>query len=197
MSHIRNDWPNQIRLQFLAVCYVIGLGLTQTWEHNRPHHVWLDVTAMLLVLCGIGIRLWAMATISHQNDQQIVDVGLYSITRNPQYWGTFLIVIAQCCAWQSVSLLVMSFVLVILYLCYVVPSEERQLRVRFGEAYTRYQTRVPGWWPRWSAYVHDPQLDFHSTGIRREFQRDLCWSAMTAAACWYSSFAHLANVTHH
>lgn len=197
MGHFRNDWPGRIRLQFMAVCYIIGLGLTQTWEHNRPHHAWLDVTAMFLVSCGVGIRLWAMATISHQNNQQIVDVGLYSITRNPQYWGTFLIVIAQCCAWQSISLVVMSLVPVIMYLCYVVPSEERQLRTRYGEAYTNYQTRVPTWWPRWSAYIRDSHLDFRSTGIRKEFQRDLCWSAMTAAACCYSFFSHLTHVTHH
>lgn len=197
MNSIRHEWSNRIRLQFMAVCYIIGLGLTQTWEHNRPHHVWLDGAAMLLVICGVVIRVWAMATITLPMNQQFVDVGLYSITRHPQHWGTFLIVLAQCCAWQSLSLVVMSIVPVILYLFYIVPSEERQLRARFGEAYTRYQSRVPSWWPHWSAYVRAPQLDFHSAGIRIEFRRDLCWSAMTAAACWYSSFAHLVHVPHH
>jgi len=190
MNTLRNNWSSRVRLPLTAGCYIAGLGLATTWEHNRPHQLWLDVLAIGLVLCGVGVRLWAIATIANRSGKTVTDVGLYSVTRNPLDWGTLLIVLAQCFAWQSVSLAVMSLVPVTLYLYGVVPAEERLLRARFGEAYDHYRSRVPRWWPLWSAYVRDESLNFRTAGFRKEVRLDLCWITLTAIACWYASIAN-------
>jgi protein-S-isoprenylcysteine O-methyltransferase Ste14 len=75
----------------------------------------------------------------------LVETGLYRCTRNPIYIGIvifyFGLTIVATSAWM---LLLLIPVLIILQRG-VVEREEAYLQAKFGEAYRKYQTRVPRW----------------------------------------------------
>src|SRR5580704_15985945 len=78
---------------------------------SRP---WLDSTSLgglacttvgwLLFLTGGVFRLWATLHIGGRKGRIVVDDGPYSLTRNPLYFGIFLMTLSVAAFLQSVAL---------------------------------------------------------------------------------------------
>lgn len=107
--------------------------------------------ALLLVVLGEGLRLWAVGTIGRRSRTvgsavgALVDVGPYARLRNPLYVGNLMI-------WAGYSIVAWPVVLVVLPLLVahyvlIVRWEEEQLLAQMGTAYQGYLQRVPRWWP--------------------------------------------------
>jgi protein-S-isoprenylcysteine O-methyltransferase Ste14 len=107
----------------------------------------------LIVVFAIMLFVWSIRTFrsagtpvpGNQPTTAIVKVGPYRFSRNPIYLGFSLfqtgIALGVNDAWILITLLpaiaLMSFV--------VIPREERYLKARFGEEYTRYEASVRRW----------------------------------------------------
>jgi hypothetical protein len=57
------------------------------------------------------------------------------------------------------------------YSMYLVPSEERKLEQRFGDAYRRYRDRTPRFLPRWRQFHTNPVIRVRVQGLAREMGR--------------------------
>jgi protein-S-isoprenylcysteine O-methyltransferase Ste14 len=98
-----------------------------------------------VALAGVLVRGWASGHIM-KNDR-LATSGPYAHTRNPLYFGSFLIAagFALAAHW-SVLLVVVVFFLLIYY-----PTMRREIvniRSRFPEAYAQYAANVPLFFPR-------------------------------------------------
>ena len=98
-----------------------------------------------IALVGVLIRAWASGHIT--KNEKLATTGPYAHTRNPLYFGSFLIAagFAVAAHW-SLLLLVIGF-WVLIY----APTMEREranIRERFPEAYDEYSRNVPGFVPR-------------------------------------------------
>lgn len=98
-----------------------------------------------IALIGVLIRAWASGHIV--KNEKLATTGPYAHTRNPLYFGSFLIAagFAVAAHW-SLLLLVIGF-WVLIY----APTMEREranIRERFPEAYDEYSKNVPGFVPR-------------------------------------------------
>jgi protein-S-isoprenylcysteine O-methyltransferase Ste14 len=107
-----------------------------------------------LALVGLAIRAWAAGHIV-KNDR-LATTGPYAHTRNPLYFGSFLIAAGFAIAahWSLLLLVVAFFALV-----YgpTIEKERVKISARFPEEYARWEQNVPAFVPRPTAW-RDPMV---------------------------------------
>ncbi|HUQ19301.1 MAG TPA: isoprenylcysteine carboxylmethyltransferase family protein [Gemmatimonadaceae bacterium] len=110
----------------------------------RPTPIAL-ITGGAIALVGVGVRAWASGHIS--KNQSLAVSGPYAHTRNPLYFGSFLIAAGFAVAAHWALLLVVIAFWILVY----APTMEREranISGRFPEAYAQYSTNVPAFVPR-------------------------------------------------
>src|SRR5687767_13700917 len=117
--------------------------------YARPELLPLIVGAMI-ALIGVVIRGWASGHI--RKNQQLAISGPYAYTRNPLYFGSFLIAAGFAIAahWSLLLLVIAFFALV-----YAPKIEAERLNIlgRFPDAYPGYAENVPAFFPRARAWA--------------------------------------------
>ncbi|MBY0406885.1 MAG: isoprenylcysteine carboxylmethyltransferase family protein [Rickettsiales bacterium] len=101
-----------------------------------------------LVVAGAMGRVYCALFISGRKSTELVQVGPFSVVRNPLYVFSFLALLGcglQTGMFTIVALLVAGFAL---YYPQVVEKEEAKLRAIFGAEYDTYSQRVPRWKPK-------------------------------------------------
>lgn len=98
-----------------------------------------------VALGGVLVRAWASGHIV--KNERLATTGPYAHTRNPLYFGSFLIAAGFAIAahWSLLLLVIVFFVLI------YAPTMEREranIRNRFPDAYDEYSRNVPGFVPR-------------------------------------------------
>lgn len=110
----------------------------------RPSPLTLAVGGAL-ALVGLGVRAWAAGHIV-KNDR-LATTGPYAHTRNPLYFGSFLIAAGFAIAahWSLLLLVVAFFALV-----YgpTIEKERAKISARFPDEYARWEQNVPAFVPR-------------------------------------------------
>ncbi len=120
-------------------------------------------------LVGLGVALYALASVveircrrfltlrtlvgipelkaADEGPGKLLDEGIYAHVRHPRYLGIMLGGAGlTCIANYQATWVLMAALVPVVYLLTVI--EERELRVRFGEQYTRYAEQVPRIIPR-------------------------------------------------
>jgi len=111
---------------------------------------YLLMAGIPLALLGALIRAWASGHL--RKNAELATSGPYAHTRNPLYFGSF--VMAAGCAiaggvwWLAVWLLL--FFLLIYWP--VMQAEAAYMRTLFGDAYTEWSANVPLFFPRLTPY---------------------------------------------
>jgi len=82
-----------------------------------------------------------------QKQGRLATTGPYGRIRHPQYVGFIVIMLGFLLQWPTILTLAMFPLLVFMYV-HLAHAEEAEARQAFGDAYARYATRVPGWFPR-------------------------------------------------
>ncbi len=134
----------------------------------RPTVVSLAVGGLLAVF-GLLIRAWAAGHI-HKFERLAV-TGPYSFTRNPLYFGTFLLAAGFAVA---AGVWWLAIVVGVLYLSIYFPVmrvEEGDLRSRFGGEFESYARDVPQFFPRLTPWKKmDAGFDFQLYLRNREYE---------------------------
>jgi protein-S-isoprenylcysteine O-methyltransferase Ste14 len=185
---LRNSWAYQYRMQVTAVVMGAAWGyvaLSRPWIDPGSAVAWLfDGAAWMAFLGGTLLRLWATLWIAGRKKQTLVDDGPYRACRNPLYLGTFAMGIGIGLFLKSLVFAAGLGVVVLLYLWFVVPAEERYMHSRFAADYDAYCARVPRWMPRLRLLRRDEI--FHQAADRgalyRECGRMMCWLLLAALA---------------
>ena len=87
--------------------------------------------------------------------------GLYSLVRNPLYWGNGLIFAGLLTVYANPMALAIFVVFLFLQYHFIVLAEETFLCERYGQAYADYCGRVNRWLPRFRDYAR-PGRSFRS-----------------------------------
>ena len=135
----------------------------------------------LVAIIGLLIRAWASGHI--RKNQNLAVSGPYAYTRNPLYFGSFVLglgfVVASGVWW-------LSLVFVALFLGIYLPVmrvEANDLTELFGEDYQKYAAQVPLFFPRITAYkAFDTKFDIGLYLRYREYRAALglifAWSVL-------------------
>lgn len=120
--------------------------------------IWAQPTMLTLAVggaiafAGVLVRAWASGHIS--KNRRLAVTGPYAHTRNPLYFGSFLIGAGFAVAAHWGLLLVVIAFWALVY----APTMERErlnIRERFPDAYDRYSANVPAFVPRMTPWRDD------------------------------------------
>ena len=131
-------------LMFLAAFVVAGLNFRFGWIVMPA---WVSYAAAVVFLLAYGLyaevlreNVWLSRTIEVQENQKVVDTGLYGLVRHPMYLSTLLLFLAMPLVLGSV----ISFVIMLAYIPIIAKRirNEEQVLEKGLEGYTDYKKRV-------------------------------------------------------
>ncbi|MFW9854847.1 MAG: methyltransferase family protein [Candidatus Thorarchaeota archaeon] len=106
----------------------------------------LPLILVVLLIALTGVSEMGLKVAETHRAAEIIDSGIYSHIRHPQYVGAFLAHLALSILFSSFySLLITPFIGGYLY--FLVWKEEKELLKEFGSTYEAYQSRVPKFFP--------------------------------------------------
>ena len=140
-----------VRKAVLAAGVAVGLlffAVTNSYSPSgsNAHELIEWVGIVLIVICIIG-RTWTSLYISGRKITELVEVGPYSVTRNPLYAFSILGAVGFGAQQGSILTAVTFGVLAWLAFNVVASREEHLLAELHGAAYADYQARVPRFLP--------------------------------------------------
>lgn len=167
----RSRWVNargSIGLLIMAPFLALAVCSAPHWRHGSWMDLQMEIVGWIVFVAGAAFRFWAAVYIGGRKGQALSTDGPYSITRNPLYFGTFLMLVAFVVFMQSLTFAVGAFASASVYLVMTIQSEERRLKHRFGAAYAAYCRSTPRFFPRpWLLHTPD-RVEVNVVGLARE-----------------------------
>lgn len=131
-------------LMFLAAFIIAGLNYRFQWIMMPRAVVWIGVVIFLLAYCLFGEVLrenqYLSRVIEVQEDQTVVDTGLYGVVRHPMYTATVLLFLSMPMVLNSL----ISFIIMLAYIPIIVKrirNEEEVLETEL-KGYKEYKQKV-------------------------------------------------------
>lgn len=131
-------------LLFIAMFVIAGLNFRFGWLLMPD---WLTYAAAVVFLLGYALyaevmreNVWLSRTVEVQENQQVIDTGLYGIVRHPMYTATLILFLAMPLVLGSV----LSFAIMLLYIPIIVKrirNEEKVLEKDLA-GYAAYMQRI-------------------------------------------------------
>ena len=131
-------------LMFLAAFVMAGLNFRFKWI-VLPN--WVSWAAAVVFLLAYALyaevlreNVWLSRTVEVQENQDVIDTGLYSVVRHPMYMSTLLLFLSMPLVLGSI----LSFVIMLAYIPIIakrIRNEEQVLESGLG-GYTEYKKRV-------------------------------------------------------
>lgn len=131
-------------LMFLAAFIVAGLNYRFGWI-TLP--IWVSYVAAVIFLLAYAVyaevlreNVWLSRTIEVQENQKVIDTGLYGIVRHPMYMSTLFLFLSMPLVLGSV----ISFAIILLYIPIIAKRirNEEQVLEEGLEGYLEYKGRV-------------------------------------------------------
>ncbi len=131
-------------LMFLAAFIAAGLNFRFRWIVLPA---WVPYAAAALFLAAYALyaevlreNVWLSRTVEVQENQRVIDTGLYGIVRHPMYMSTLLLFLAMPLVLGSIP----SFVIMLLYIPIIAKRirNEEQVLENGLDGYTEYKKRV-------------------------------------------------------
>ncbi|MHA1565383.1 MAG: methyltransferase family protein [Alphaproteobacteria bacterium] len=144
MSRYSRSFNNNSGLLLITLVAIIA---EPTWQLDG----WVEESAewagsLLIAVCALG-RIWCTAYIGGKKNRELVNIGPYSVVRNPLYvFNTIGVVGIGLLTGMFVFCLAVAAVFAV-YNGWVIRREEDKLSAAFGPDYEAYLRRVPRWLP--------------------------------------------------
>jgi protein-S-isoprenylcysteine O-methyltransferase Ste14 len=100
----------------------------------------------VIALAGAFMRIWAAGHI--EKGKVLTQGGPYAFTRNPLYFGSFIMALGIIVAGQGYLLLIPFGLFFLGFYFPVMRAEEQELLNGYGDRFTEYTKRVPLFFPR-------------------------------------------------
>ena len=139
MNNRYKAWAARWRVPLGFVAGIVYLVL------SRPTRTFL-IPGEIIALAGLAIRGFSAGRL--EKNLRLATSGPYSLSRNPLYLGSFLLVVGFAVAGRN---LLLGIALVVLFLAVYLPvmrREESFLRQKFGAEYEEYAARTPLFLPK-------------------------------------------------
>jgi protein-S-isoprenylcysteine O-methyltransferase Ste14 len=164
IQRLRTTEPSDDRSYFVLLPCIAGSVIAAEVLGRRGRLLWpggLDwpfVAGIVLIIAGIGLRAWSIASLGRffqyqitvQPGHQVVTKGPYRYVRHPSYTGIALVLAGIALACDDVWALLAVAVLGGLGLYVRIRAEERQLTQALGDEYEHFaagrKRLVPGVW---------------------------------------------------
>jgi protein-S-isoprenylcysteine O-methyltransferase Ste14 len=158
----------QSHSRLFAVPVVLLVLISQPWltagVFPRECMLWLGYA---LVIIGALGRVYSSAYIGGRKNDEVINIGPFSVVRNPLYVFSFLAVAGIGLESGMIWLFVLLTGAYIWYYPAVVAKEEAFLEHKFGDAYRAYMQSVPRWIPNLKLWNEPTHIDAQPKFIRK------------------------------
>lgn len=137
----------------LVICVLVIVATSQhVYREDSIIDHGLEIAGFVLLVIGVMGRIWCAGYISGNKTNQIVRIGPYSISRNPLYFFSFLVLMGAGFACESI--LIAGLLVLIFFVTHwpKILKEERKLEGLHGQDYRDYINTVPRFIPRFFRY---------------------------------------------
>jgi protein-S-isoprenylcysteine O-methyltransferase Ste14 len=150
-----------IPLVWAVIVLVIQILLPWVISKLGPHFGWSQLSPGLwnlagLVIVVIGVALYAWCLVFHFRSYRasvrvgfspphLVIAGLYRFSRNPMYLSGLFVWLGWTVFYGSPAVFIASVLLWFMFAYRMIPQEERQLEMLFGDDYLEYKRSVRRW----------------------------------------------------
>lgn len=151
-----------IRKAVLLVAILAMLALAAVARTRQPDGVWpqaLGLSSLCAIMIAIVGRAWCSLYIGGRKKAEIVDLGPYSLSRNPLYVFSFIGAFGIGAQSGSLVLAALFLLIAIGVFALTVRQEEAWLGSAFGAVYAEYRSRTPRFWPRFSGWRDAERLE--------------------------------------
>ncbi|WP_233252426.1 isoprenylcysteine carboxylmethyltransferase family protein [Maritimibacter sp. 55A14] len=123
---------------------ILGVGLPGPWAAVMG---WALICGGvgLMGLAGLEFLRHRTTIVPRQRPRDLIDTGVYRVTRNPIYLGDTLVLAGLCFLWDALPSLVLVPVFGAVISRRFIRGEERGLIENFGPAAEAYMARVHRW----------------------------------------------------
>lgn len=156
------------RIMLAVVLAIVGCGVIfVATSHGEIMHERIELVGMMLILIGIGGRMWSTLYIGGSKAATVIDTGPYSMMRNPLYF--FSAIAAGGVGAQTGSIVLGVAFAVACWLAFTIVTlrEERWLTANLGAPYVDYMRRVPRFFPNPWLYRDQPTVTFRPKLLNR------------------------------
>jgi protein-S-isoprenylcysteine O-methyltransferase Ste14 len=151
----------------LAPAILIMLFAWRSWEDDSIRDFAIEWFGYLLLLTGIGLRMWSTLYIGQRKSKQLITDGPFSMCRNPLYFGSLLVAIGVSLCFENLILLVFVFLILVPIHLLVIFAEEKKLAGDFGAPYEQYKKKVPRLWFAFSRFKNPPMIEVSTKAVTR------------------------------
>jgi len=131
------------KLDRIATLVIVASVIYSFFLPLKLGTAWLYI-GLFVYLFGITFTFAAGTNLMNTPLDRPATKGLYRISRNPIYLGTFLILIGVGIAGASWLFLLLIVIFIVLFDMLIAP-EERWCLEKYGDAYREYMNRTPRW----------------------------------------------------
>lgn len=189
MTLSRFQHLRRVAMFVLIVVAFVALLVVRSAGSQATHDL-IEAIGLGLIVAGILGRLWCTLYIGGRKASEIVDVGPYSVTRNPLYLFSSIAAAGVGAQAGSVVLAGVFFLGCALAFHVVIRREEGYLAETFGEPYRAYMQRVPRFWPSVRLFRDQKALTVATDRIYRTFTDGLVFFVAKPA---FEFVEHLQN----
>ena len=136
-------------------------------------HEAIEVTGLVLVFFAILGRLWSILYIGASKNRAVVDIGPYSMTRNPLYLSSLVGIGGVGLMSGSLVLALVMTTAFYMVMRYTARREAADLRRMFGQAYDDYAARTPLFLPNPFLYRGAAKVVFSQRALATTFRDSL------------------------
>jgi len=159
------------RVRFLRLAMVPVVLIPLVTDTTIPQHPLVDIAlesaGYLLLIAGVGLRLWSTLYIGARKSRELIRHGPYSICRNPLYLGTCAIITGVAMLFCNPIMMLAILLLFVPATLLTITMEESHLEGIFGDAYRCYRRQVPRLWPSLRHYAGLDKLEVSTRIIAR------------------------------
>ena len=159
--------------------FFIGLiGIALFGGNQLPENAVMRVGTLLLaygfVIIAVLGRLWCSLYLCGYKTSALIDVGPFSIVRNPLYLFSFIGATGIAIATTSIPLTLLIIAFFLLIYPAVIANEEKRLETVLGEDYLAYKERTPKALPNFKLYKGVKQYTINIKQVHSAFL-DVVW----------------------
>ena len=130
-------------IRYRSFVGILGLVALLYWAEPSPRSV---AVGFFFIVAGMVFRAWASGYIN--KDIELATAGPFSLTRNPLYFGNFVLGLGIAIAGNNLPSYLLFFAFYLSFFPFLMALEHKRLKKKFGKQYEDYAKNSHSFLPK-------------------------------------------------